>query len=376
MPRRTLLLIAPLAALLFARPAAADSGATIGSLELLGAVTVPNDVEVDGTLVGGLSGIDYDPVSKEWAIISDDKSDHAPARFYLAHIDISGSGPKVTLEHAVPFREEDGSLYPSSKAGGEVADPEAIRFDPSGKALWWTSEGSGKLKLMPFVRETAPDGKFMAKLTLPSMFDMQDAKTTGPRDNLTFEGLSFTPDHDALWLGMESALAQDGPIATVDAGSIARFTKFDLSGKVLGQYAYPVDPIQSKTGGPHSDNGVSEVLALDANRLLVVERSGVEGPDKWTMYIRIYEADAAGATDVSGVASLAGASYQPMKKRLILDLSKLPELGSPTLPFVDNIEGVSFGPDLPDGHRSLMLVSDNNFNPVQVTQFLAFEVLP
>ncbi|WP_395016561.1 hypothetical protein [Dongia sp.] len=37
---------------------------------------------------------------------------------------------------------------------------------------------------------------------------------------------------------------------------------------------------------------------------------------------------------------------------------------------------MSFGPDLPNGHRSLVLVSDNNFNPLQITQFLAFEVLP
>jgi hypothetical protein len=31
---------------------------------------------------------------------------------------------------------------------------------------------------------------------------------------------------------------------------------------------------------------------------------------------------------------------------------------------------------LPDGKRSFVLVSDNNFNPAQITQFLAFEVLP
>ena len=364
-------------ALLWAQAALADPNITISSLRFLGATNVSNDAQVDGTLVGGLSGIDYDPGSKEWAIISDDKSDHAPARFYLARIALDAGAPEVTLEHAVMFQQQDGSPYPNTKTGGEVPDPESIRFDPSGKALWWTSEGSGKLKLTPFVRETAPDGEFIANLPVPAMFDMQDGKTVGPRDNLTFEGLSFTPGHDALWLGMETALGQDGPIATVEAGSIARFTKFDLSGKVVGQYAYPVDPIQAKPTGKNGDNGVSEVLALDENRLLVIERSGVEGADgKWTMYIRLYEADAASATDVSGVAALAGASYQPMKKRLILDLSKMPELGSNALPFIDNIEGVSFGPNLADGNRSLVLVSDNNFNPQQVTQFLAFEVLP
>jgi len=375
--RRLILPLVLALIVLLGRAALADSSIKIGSLRFLGATNVANDATVDGALVGGLSGIDYDPISKKWAIVSDDKSEHAPARFYWARIVLDQGAPQVSFEHAVMFDQEDGSPYPSTRRGGEVPDPESIRFDPSGKALWWTSEGSGKLKLSPFVRETAPNGTFMAALALPAMFDIQDGKTAGPRDNLTFESLSFTPAHDALWLGMETALGQDGPIATVEAGSVARFTKFDRAGKMVAQYAYPVDPIQAKPAGPHSDNGVSEVLALDGDRLLVVERSGVEGAGgNWTMYIRLYEADAAGATDVSAIPALAGATYQPMQKRLILDLSKMPELGSPALPFIDNIEGISFGPKLRDGNRSLVLVSDNNFNDAQVTQFLAFEILP
>jgi hypothetical protein len=39
---------------------------------------------------------------------------------------------------------------------------------------------------------------------------------------------------------------------------------------------------------------------------------------------------------------------------------------------LDNFEGMTFGPDLRDGRRSLVLVSDNNFSPAAFTQFLAF----
>jgi hypothetical protein len=39
---------------------------------------------------------------------------------------------------------------------------------------------------------------------------------------------------------------------------------------------------------------------------------------------------------------------------------------------VDNIEGITLGPKLPDGRQSVVLVSDNNFSPSQVTQFLLF----
>jgi hypothetical protein len=94
------------------------------------------------------------------------------------------------------------------------------------------------------------------------------------------------------------------------------------------------------------------------------------------LYIRLYQADVGDATDVAGIPALAAADYRPMTKQLVLDLSKLPELGSPALSKLDNIEGLSFGPDLANGHHSLVLVSDNNFNLHQVTQFLAFEVLP
>ena len=42
--------------------------------------------------------------------------------------------------------------------------------------------------------------------------------------------------------------------------------------------------------------------------------------------------------------------------------------------YIDNIEGITFGPILPDGKRSLLFVADNNFNPLEKTQFLLFEI--
>ncbi|MEG1115228.1 MAG: esterase-like activity of phytase family protein, partial [Janthinobacterium sp.] len=74
-------------------------------------------------------------------------------------------------------------------------------------------------------------------------------------------------------------------------------------------------------------------------------------------------------TDVQAIPALAGASYVPARKRLLLDLEKL------GLTRVDNIEGMAWGPRLANGSRSLVLVSDDNFNAQQVTQILAFEVL-
>ncbi len=84
--------------------------------------------------------------------------------------------------------------------------------------------------------------------------------------------------------------------------------------------------------------------------------------------IKLYLGDIANATDVSGLDRIDGQEIQVVEKQLLLDLT---ELGIP----LDNIEGITFGPDLPNGERSLILVSDNNFRNIQVTQFVAFSVV-
>jgi hypothetical protein len=45
---------------------------------------------------------------------------------------------------------------------------------------------------------------------------------------------------------------------------------------------------------------------------------------------------------------------KPVKKKLLLNMDDLKI-------YTDNIEGVTFGPTLPNGHRTLIFVSDNNF---------------
>jgi len=38
------------------------------------------------------------------------------------------------------------------------------------------------------------------------------------------------------------------------------------------------------------------------------------------------------------------------------------------------LEGIAFGPELPDGDRTLVLVSDDNFLPIQQTQIVALRL--
>jgi hypothetical protein len=81
----------------------------------------------------------------------------------------------------------------------------------------------------------------------------------------------------------------------------------------------------------------------------------------------LYETTTQGATDVWDLQAL-NQPYDPMSKALVADLES--DLG--VVP--DNVEGMIFGPALPDGRLPLILVSDNNYNPTQTTQFIALAV--
>ena len=85
--------------------------------------------------------------------------------------------------------------------------------------------------------------------------------------------------------------------------------------------------------------------------------------------IWLNEIQTLGATDVSGYDSLQPpASFVPVTKRLILNVET--DLGIEP----DNLEGMAFGPALPDGRLPLILVSDNKFAPSQSTQFIVLAV--
>ncbi len=222
-------------------PVASPVVAGIGSVVTIGTATVPNDLEVDGTLVGGLSGIDYQPETGQWVAICDDRSEHAPARYYT--LDLAyGEGGFTThaVTGPVTLMQADGTPYPA--ADGSVPDPESIRFDPTSGALWYASEGSSELDINPFVAEANPDRSLVGSLPLPELFEISSPDELGPRDNLVFEGLTFAADGESLWVAMERPLYQDVAESTADQGTPTRITNLDRKGNVFSQYAFPVDP--------------------------------------------------------------------------------------------------------------------------------------
>jgi hypothetical protein len=338
-------------------------------LRLLGEKILPHRLQFKGTTVGGLSGIDHDPVSATWVALSDDRSELQPARFYSLRVDVRAAGLDVELLDVVTLRQAAGTPFPKRQAGGEVVDPESIRLLPGGRTVLWTSEGDHPANQSPTVRESRLDGSLVRDFEVPALLQFAPRPGTGPRANLTFEGLALTPDARTAWVAMENALQQDGPEPAVGRpGGPCRFTAFDVaSGRALRQIAYLPDAIPQAPKLPGAaDNGVSEILMLDATRMLVLERAFMAGVG---LSLRIYEIDTREASDTLALPRLVPGEYRAAPKRFVADFSQL------GLSRLDNTEGMCWGPRLPGGRRSLVVVSDDNFSSKQVTQFAALAYL-
>ncbi len=354
--------------------ASTQAAAPVPRLRLIGEARLPHKLQFQGTTVGGLSGIDFDPVSGVYYLLSDDRSSINPARFYTARLPVSaGNLGEVELLGVTTLRQADGSPYPANGQGRQVPDPEAIRWHAPSQTLLWTTEGNAITLAQPALRQIRPDGTHLRDFALPAMFDF--GLLTGPRINKTLEGLAITPDGRYAWIAMEAALRQDGPEPTPqDKGGPCRFTQIDIaSGEIVRQIAYVPDAIPRTPIPPSADadNGVAEVLMLDAHRMLVLERAYMAGygPNNSTS-LRLYLVDTRQGSDTLNLPALQSGNYNAASKTLVADFSSFPGLTR-----LDNTEGMTWGPTLTNGNRTLVFVSDDNFNPRQITQFLAFEFL-
>ncbi|WP_300599690.1 esterase-like activity of phytase family protein [Niabella sp.] len=352
---------------------------SISQLKFLDEYEIPFDLQYKDTWVGGLSGIDYDRAHDRYFIISDERSATSPSRFYTAAIKIANNKiDTVFFTDMQTLKMANGKTFPSLKEGAqEAADPESIRFNPRTNRLVWSSEGdraarNGVINIKdPWVWEMDLEGHYLDSFALPSNMHVHTTEK-GPRVNGVFEGLSFANDYRNLFVSVEEPLYEDGPRADVDyAGAPVRILKYDaVSRKPIAQYAYLLDAVARKPNPATAFrvNGISEIMAIDAHRLLVMERSFSMGNSYCT--IKIYEADLHGATDVSEKSGLhTDKTYQPASKKLLLNMN---DLGR----YIDNVEGITLGPQLPNGHHSLLLIADNNFSKEEKTQVFLFEIIP
>lgn len=347
------------------------------SLEFLGEYQLPKQTFQD-TPIGGLSAITYDRQTNRFYAISDDRSQLAPARFYTLnlHLNRSETGKvnidKIEIEGVTFLKNERGETYPPG-----TIDLEGIALSPRG-TLFISSEGAIGQNIQPFIGEfDLKTGKLQQNLRIPQRFLFADSKASeteprGIQDNLGFEALTLgqnsvmKDDPFRLFTATESALLQDSPPKTPEENARIRLLHYVINpiGEpvLVSENLYLLDGASNDTLA----NGLCELTALEREGyLLALERTlGLSG-----FGAKIYQVVNSNGTDTSRLLSFQGnlAKVVPLQKKLLLDLG---ELGID----LDNLEGMTLGPKLPDGSQTLVVVSDDNFKNEQVTQFLLFRL--
>ena len=350
----------------------------INALHFIGEYDIPHNLDYNNTTVGGLSGIDYDATHNLYYLVSDDRSDINPTRFYTANIFLSEKGiDRVHFVDVINMLQPDGYVYPNKKQDAlHVPDPEAIRYNPVTGQLVWSSEGERIVTVKdtilenPSVNVIATNGKYISSYTLPANLVMQ-AIEKGPRHNSVLEGITFADNYKTLFASVEEPIYEDGPRAEITGNTAyIRILKFNTTSKVnTAQYAYKLDPVAYPAipSSAFKLNGVPDILSISNNKLLVIERSFSTG--RLACTIKVFMADLNEASDISTIPSLkANTDFKSATKKLVLNMD---DLGI----YIDNIEGVTFGPLLPNGHKTLLFIADNNFSLLEKSQILLFEVL-
>ncbi|MDJ0594014.1 MAG: esterase-like activity of phytase family protein [Pleurocapsa sp. MO_226.B13] len=342
------------------------------SLEFIERYEIPK-IRFQDTVVGGLSAIAYDRQQDWFYVLSDDRARRSPARFYTFKLKVQQADDgRIEIDSFQPesvtfLKDEEGNNYPA-----ESIDPEGLAISPR-NTIFISSEGNTANNIKPFLAEfDLETGKKLSDVRLPQRFlpSEDPEQPQGVRENLAFESLTINrtglpEDPFRVFTATESSLIQDKSLEVEEPERI-RFLHYIINPVgdpvLVAEHLYLLETAPAEV----ISNGLTELLALPTEGyFLSLERTfGLTGAGA-----KIFQVVIGNATDTSNIASLKGnlAQVRTLKKQLLFDLGDLDiEL--------DNLEGITIGPRLPDGSKSLLLISDDNFNEEQINQLLLFRL--
>jgi hypothetical protein len=357
------------------------------STTLIGSYDLPSQ-RVDGETIGGISAIAYDLPRDRLYALSDNRD---RPRFYTFIVnDIASASPTLTLERVTYLKDTQGNPY----GPGEI-DPEGMALTPA-STLLISSEGSPQRQIAPAIGEyDLATGQLKIALPVPERYLPDSllaaasesgvesaaalaeaaAQTQGIQENLSFEALAINVSSGTggvyepyrLFVATEGPLLQDLDFAPEIPykNRLLHYTVDPYQTTLISEHLYEMD--LAPTGAVL--HGLSEMAVLDqGGHFLALERSyGFQG-----FAIKLYQLASGGATDISAIASLRGngndpSGIKPIRKQLVLDLATLPVS-------LENYEAMTLGPTLASGSQSLLIMSDDNFDPEQVTRLLIFQL--
>lgn len=369
-------------------------------IELLGIGSIPGDTadlsgltgkQSDGTphnRLGGMgSAIAYTGQGNRYILASDrgpkdGATDFACRVHYMDIVVAPGKSQPVQLKLTATtlLKNEEGRGFVGTLSAFDLERPErSLRLDPEGIRIGTQGNFYISDEYGPFVYEFNREGKKIRSLPVPRRFlpervggkpedEMPPKNHFGRQPNRGMEGLAISPDGSKLFGLMQSPLIQDGGLdaANKRIGINNRLLEIDVTSGQTREFVYPLDD---------AANGVSEILAVSDQTFLVLERDSKGGEEAKCK--KVFLIDVANASDVSSQPTLPTkglpADVTPVKKKLFLDLldPKFQLVGK-ALP--EKMEGLAFGPDLPDGRRLLIVTADNDFVATAPFQVYAFAI--
>ena len=336
------------------RDGAANRPAPAPALSLVNEFVLPDNAPegLSGIAWRGAEGLaGWDDL---YALVED-----SGGRLHAATIGIDRRTGAITNATFSPAGAIPGAADLEGVASGRVpvdnperAEPMVFASDERGPAVW----------AKPSFDTSGPD---WTALPLPEPL-------RHCRFNRALEALALSSDGRILWTANEGPLPEDGPEPTAARGGLVRLHALDAV-RLLGEdpdaslasapgrpsaadapwWFYPLDPAAGVSFRPLPDpfNGLAELCALPDGRLLALERSYgfVPRPE--------------GGESSGSLITLSIYLIDPLHS----------ERGEPVRPPVlaktllwrglagrANYEGMTLGPELEDGSRALLLVSDGD----------------
>ncbi|MBS3739334.1 esterase-like activity of phytase family protein [Mesohalobacter halotolerans] len=311
--------------------------------------------------VGGLSGIDY---NGEYFVLISDKSKNP---------DIFKADIKIDKQKFQYVKFIDAKVLKCE--GLNRFDPESIRFLPDHSGYLISTEGYINSNENAQILKVDEQGQCHKNYELPQYFDVNYPNR--PRHNAVFEGLTIDSEKTGFWVINEIPLEEDGKKPKLyNTQSLLRLTHFNFEDHTADrQFAYDLERLVRIPLLPFGLNGATELLQLDKNHIIIIERSYSAGHGSKGNRIKMFLVEISSAENILEKQILKKYKGKTLPKTLIFDSKTIKN--DLQYKFIDNIEGISFGPNLPNGNKSLILVSDNNFNAIgkQLNQFILLELI-
>jgi hypothetical protein len=333
-------------------------------LKFLDEFVLQDSVPFKNTIIGGLSGIDYS--NEKYYLVVDDLIN---PRILISEINlINDTINNIKFTDVVLLKEKTSGFFNEN-----ILDLESVFVDDKSNEMYLVSEGAINKGKLPSIFKTNKKGKFVEDFKLPTYF----TKLNNVKHNAAFEASSKSIDKKGFWVAMEGPLKTDGEEPNFQKiNQPIRITYFDKNSKTpTKQFAYFLDYIKKPSKGTINLNGVTAIIEYKKNHFFIVERTYQNEFGIYGNSVKIYEASInKNTTNTIDIVSLKKSKVKALNKKLILDFDSIKN--NLTNGIVDNIEGLTFGPLLSNGNKSLLLVSDDNFQIYgkQLNQFILLEI--